>query len=317
MVAIGCTGGRHRSVAIAGHLAERYGDSTGLSDRGRPPRRRAAGSSGARGQRVIDHVGFEVADLARSARFYDAVFGALGARRMYESEHAVAYGITSPVGVDRRPRTRAGPGYGHMALQASGKAAVDAAHTAGLGNGGSDDGPPARRPAVRSPLLRGLPARSRRAAGRSCLAPITASLGPSDALAAVGVFCRPPQEVHTRMPVRVGINGFGRIGRNVFRAALRARRRHRVGRHQRPGRSADDRAPAQVRLELRAVPGGGHGERRRTGRRRQRDPGAGRARPGGAAVGRARRRGRDRVDRALHRPRERRQAPRRAARRRS
>ena len=26
MVAIGCTGGRHRSVAIAGHLAERYGD---------------------------------------------------------------------------------------------------------------------------------------------------------------------------------------------------------------------------------------------------------------------------------------------------
>jgi catechol 2,3-dioxygenase-like lactoylglutathione lyase family enzyme len=39
-----------------------------------------------------------------------------------------------------------GPGYGHMALAASGKAAVDAAHTAGLGNGGSDDGPPARRP---------------------------------------------------------------------------------------------------------------------------------------------------------------------------
>jgi UPF0042 nucleotide-binding protein len=27
VVAIGCTGGRHRSVAIAGHLAERYGDS--------------------------------------------------------------------------------------------------------------------------------------------------------------------------------------------------------------------------------------------------------------------------------------------------
>ena len=25
MVAIGCTGGRHRSVAIAEHLAERYG----------------------------------------------------------------------------------------------------------------------------------------------------------------------------------------------------------------------------------------------------------------------------------------------------
>ena len=27
VVAVGCTGGRHRSVAIAQHLAERYGDS--------------------------------------------------------------------------------------------------------------------------------------------------------------------------------------------------------------------------------------------------------------------------------------------------
>ena len=95
---------------------------------------------------MIDHVGFEVSDLARSARFYDAVFGALGARRMYESEHSVAYGITSPVVWIVVRGRETGPGYGHMALQASGKAAVDAAHTAGLGNGGSDDGPPARRP---------------------------------------------------------------------------------------------------------------------------------------------------------------------------
>ena len=41
---------------------------------------------------MIDHVGFEVSDLGKSARFYDAVFFALGARRMLESEHAVAYG---------------------------------------------------------------------------------------------------------------------------------------------------------------------------------------------------------------------------------
>jgi catechol 2,3-dioxygenase-like lactoylglutathione lyase family enzyme len=95
---------------------------------------------------VIDHVGFEVSDLARSARFYDAVFGALGARRMYESEHSVAYGITSPVVWIVVRGRETGPGYGHMALGASGKAAVDAAHTAGLRNGGSDDGPPARRP---------------------------------------------------------------------------------------------------------------------------------------------------------------------------
>jgi catechol 2,3-dioxygenase-like lactoylglutathione lyase family enzyme len=95
---------------------------------------------------VIDHVGFEVTDLAGSTRFYDAVFRALGARRMYESAHAVAYGINGPliwfVVRDRRP----GVGYGHLALHASGKVAVDAAHAAGLANGGSDDGAPGQRP---------------------------------------------------------------------------------------------------------------------------------------------------------------------------
>jgi catechol 2,3-dioxygenase-like lactoylglutathione lyase family enzyme len=94
---------------------------------------------------VIDHVGFEVSDLARSARFYDAVFGALGGRRLYETEQAVAYGVNSPVVWIVVRGRRPGPDYGHMALQATGKAAVDAAHAAGLGNGGTDDGAPGRR----------------------------------------------------------------------------------------------------------------------------------------------------------------------------
>ncbi|MDQ6777521.1 MAG: VOC family protein [Actinomycetota bacterium] len=95
---------------------------------------------------MIDHVGFEVTDLARSARFYDALLFALGARRMFESEHAVAYGINGPllwIVVRGRPPA---PGYGHVALQATGRAAVDAAYRAGLANGGSDDGPPGPRP---------------------------------------------------------------------------------------------------------------------------------------------------------------------------
>ena len=95
---------------------------------------------------MIDHVGFEVLDLARSARFYDAVFFALGGRRMIESENVVAYGINDPqvwIVVRGRPP---GPGYGHLALAASGKAAVDAAHAAGLAAGGSDDGAPGQRP---------------------------------------------------------------------------------------------------------------------------------------------------------------------------
>jgi catechol 2,3-dioxygenase-like lactoylglutathione lyase family enzyme len=95
---------------------------------------------------VIDHVGFEVSDLGRAARFYDAVFYALGARRMFDSEHAIAYGINGPlVWIVVRDRPPA-PGYGHLALQASGKAAVDAAHAAGLATGGGDDGAPGERP---------------------------------------------------------------------------------------------------------------------------------------------------------------------------
>ena len=68
------------------------------------------------------------------------------------------------------------------------------------------------------------------------------------------------------MPVRVGINGFGRIGRNVFRAGR--------------GAGADIEwvavndltdaktlaPPAQVRLDPRALPGDGRGRRRRADR---------------------------------------------------
>jgi catechol 2,3-dioxygenase-like lactoylglutathione lyase family enzyme len=66
----------------------------------------------------IDHVGFEVSDLARTTHFYDPVFRALGGR----------------------------PAYGHVALQASGKAAVDAAYAEGLAHGGADRGAPGQRP---------------------------------------------------------------------------------------------------------------------------------------------------------------------------
>jgi catechol 2,3-dioxygenase-like lactoylglutathione lyase family enzyme len=41
---------------------------------------------------VIDHVGFEVSDLGRSAGFYDALFHPLGGRRIFESPDAIGYG---------------------------------------------------------------------------------------------------------------------------------------------------------------------------------------------------------------------------------
>jgi catechol 2,3-dioxygenase-like lactoylglutathione lyase family enzyme len=95
---------------------------------------------------VIAHVGFEVSDLARSAPFYDAVLFALGSRRLFEGPGAVAYGTVEPVlWIVARGR-RPAPGYGHVALRASGRPAVDAAHAAGLANGGRDDGAPGPRP---------------------------------------------------------------------------------------------------------------------------------------------------------------------------
>ena len=95
---------------------------------------------------MIDHVGFEVADLARSAAFYDAVFLALGGRRLHEGPHAIAYGMLAPSlwivvrGARRRPAT------GIVALRARGRAAVAGAHRAALANGGTDEGPPGLRP---------------------------------------------------------------------------------------------------------------------------------------------------------------------------
>jgi catechol 2,3-dioxygenase-like lactoylglutathione lyase family enzyme len=95
---------------------------------------------------LIHHLAFEVEDLARSARFYDALFYALGTRRMVETSAGIAYGQDHAtfwiVQRDRPPQ----PGYGHVAFTAAGKAAVDAAYAAGIAAGGRSDGPPGLRP---------------------------------------------------------------------------------------------------------------------------------------------------------------------------
>ena len=94
---------------------------------------------------MIDHVGFEVADLARSAAFYDALFFPLGIRREVSGERAIGYGDNQPVFWIVQRGVLPAPSYGHVALRASGRAAVDAAHEAGLAHGGRDDGPPGPR----------------------------------------------------------------------------------------------------------------------------------------------------------------------------
>ena len=49
------------------------------------------------------------------------------------------------------------------------------------------------------------------------------------------------------MTIRVGVNGFGRIGRNFYRAVAASQEQHRDRCGQRPHRHEDARAPAEVR----------------------------------------------------------------------
>ena len=94
---------------------------------------------------MIDHLGFEVADLERSAGFYDAVF--FRARRPAPVRVRAR---RSPTGTDE-PRfwivargAQPEPGFGHVALRGHGQVAVDAAYAAGLPAGGRSTARPAR-----------------------------------------------------------------------------------------------------------------------------------------------------------------------------
>ena len=120
------------------------------------------------------------------------------------------------------------------------------------------------------------------------------------------------------MGLKVGINGFGRIGRNILRAAL-GNAEHRLRRGQRSDRRQDPRAPAQVRLgarQPRSAPSTATGDAIHVdGDEFKVLVGEG---PGAAAVEGSRRRHRVRVHRPVHaiatpRPSTSRPAPRRSS----
>ncbi len=94
---------------------------------------------------VLDHIGFEVSDLGRSVRFYDAIFTAIGGRRLYADPEVVAWGLEVPQ-LWLTSRGLPAPNFGHVALRAASGAQVRNAYAAGLANGGSDAGPPGPRP---------------------------------------------------------------------------------------------------------------------------------------------------------------------------
>lgn len=96
--------------------------------------------------RLIDHIQLVVSDLARSERFYRAIFEALsipfggkGPDYFYVDELFVS---------SRESVASAGQltGRTHLAFQASNGEVVERFHAAGIAAGGSDNGKPGPRP---------------------------------------------------------------------------------------------------------------------------------------------------------------------------
>ncbi len=97
---------------------------------------------------MIDHAGIGVADVARSAAFYDAALFVLGLRRVMQlppdnGSDGIGYGLDYPVfWIDRfHPHSV----KQHMAFVARSRADVDAFHAAALLAGGKDNGAPGLR----------------------------------------------------------------------------------------------------------------------------------------------------------------------------
>jgi catechol 2,3-dioxygenase-like lactoylglutathione lyase family enzyme len=97
---------------------------------------------------MIDHTGIGVADVARSARFYDAALGTLGLRRVMQMPEnvgtdVIGYGVEYPVfWIDRfHPHSV----RQHTAFVARNRGEVDAFFSAALREGGTDNGRPGQR----------------------------------------------------------------------------------------------------------------------------------------------------------------------------
>lgn len=99
---------------------------------------------------MIGYVTVGTNDLARAAKFYDAIAAEMGVGRMMEFETGIAWGapgggagIGAMAPFDGQPAT---VGNGVMvALEAKDKEQVDRLHAIALANGGSDEGAPGLR----------------------------------------------------------------------------------------------------------------------------------------------------------------------------
>ncbi|MBO3736392.1 VOC family protein [Actinoplanes flavus] len=75
---------------------------------------------------MLDHVGFQCADLSRSAAFYDAVLAPLGGRRLMDFKVAIGYGTDHADFWISEFTEGEGFRESHIAFAAAGRSAVDA-----------------------------------------------------------------------------------------------------------------------------------------------------------------------------------------------
>jgi catechol 2,3-dioxygenase-like lactoylglutathione lyase family enzyme len=85
---------------------------------------------------MLDHVGMQAIDMARSSAFYDTVLEPLGGRRILDFEVAIGYGVgDKPDFWISANQTGEGFRESHIAFAAADRAAVDAFFTAATGLG--------------------------------------------------------------------------------------------------------------------------------------------------------------------------------------
>jgi len=95
--------------------------------------------------RLIDHIGLAVEDFPACRRFYEAVFGALNIPIGGSSEDDLWVDELFISSLDSAAVQGRPTGRHHLAFQAASRAMVDEFYSAGMANGGSDNGPPGER----------------------------------------------------------------------------------------------------------------------------------------------------------------------------
>jgi catechol 2,3-dioxygenase-like lactoylglutathione lyase family enzyme len=100
---------------------------------------------------MIDHIGFPVADYARSKVFYAKALAPLGYELVMEVQQHEHDGLAAGFGAKGKPDFWIGGEVGlngrmHVAITASNRGAVDAFYRAALAAGGTDNGAPGLRP---------------------------------------------------------------------------------------------------------------------------------------------------------------------------